>query len=321
MSGTDDIGAEEARMMCCASCGKSELDDIKLMDCNDCKSVRYCSDACQQDHRSQHATKCKERSAELRDEILFRQPEGTHLGDCPLCCVPFPLDRQKFTLTGCCSKVYCKGCSYANWRRQHRENIQVHTCPFCRHPSPNTPEEDNMHSMKRVEANDPSALGYIGLKHFHRGEYDAAFEYLTKAAELGDAGAHYNLSHMYDKGQGVEKDEKKEVYHLEEAAIAGHPDARHNLGFYEWRNGRIDRALKHFIISANLGLDLSLKMLKKYYKDGDVSKEDFAAALRAYQVAVNKSKSPQREAAEKAKYGQRSRLAQNKSIFIASSTT
>ena len=41
-----------------------------------------------------------------------------------------------------------------------------------------------------------------------------------------------------------------------------------------------------------------MKVLKEYYKDGDVSKEDFAAALRAYQVAVNESKSPQREAAK-----------------------
>ena len=40
----------------------------------------------------------------------------------------------------------------------------------------------------------------------------------------------YNLSLMYRDGQGVEKDKKKELYHLEEAAIGGHPDVRHNLG-------------------------------------------------------------------------------------------
>ena len=30
---------------------------------------------------------------------------------------------------------------------------------------------------------------------------------------------------LYRNGLGVEKDEKKELYHLEEAAIGGHPDA------------------------------------------------------------------------------------------------
>jgi TPR repeat protein len=46
------------------------------------------------------------------------------------------------------------------------------------------------------------------------------------------------------EGNGVEKDEKKELHHLEEAAIAGHPVARHNLGCYEGMNGRMERAVK-----------------------------------------------------------------------------
>ena len=56
------------------------------------------------------------------------------------------------------------------------------------------------------------------------------------------------------------------------------------------------------MIAANLGLDLSIESLKKCYKAGDVSKEDFAAALRAHHAAVNAMKSPQREEAEKATF-------------------
>ena len=52
---------------------------------------------------------------------------------------------------------------------------------------------------------------------------------------------------------GVEKDEKKEWYHLEEASIAGHPEARCHLGFLELENDLADRAVKHWIIAANLG--------------------------------------------------------------------
>eukprot|EP00985_Skeletonema_marinoi_P005849 scaffold2553_cov162-Skeletonema_marinoi.AAC.3 len=67
---------------------------------------------------------------------------------------------------------------------------------------------------------------------------------------------------MYYEGQGVEKDKKKDVYHLEQAAIGGHPNARHNLGV------------------------------------GFVSKEGFDEALRARQVAVDFMKSPQRDKAK-----------------------
>ena len=68
---------------CCASCGIAKVDDIKLMPCDDCDLVRYCSDACRNDHKSEHEEVCKMRAAELRDKILFKQPEGSHLGDCP----------------------------------------------------------------------------------------------------------------------------------------------------------------------------------------------------------------------------------------------
>ena len=56
--------------------------------------------------------------------------------------------------------------------------------------------------------------------------------------------------------------------------------------------------MKHWIIAANLGDDDSIKIFKQCYAYGDVSKEDFAAALRAHQAAVNATKSPQREKAE-----------------------
>jgi TPR repeat protein len=98
-------------------------------------------------------------------------------------------------------------------------------------------------------------------------------------------------------GEGVEKDKKKEVYHLEEAAIAGHTFARHNLACYEGINGRHERAVKHWIINAKLGDQKSMEGLKEGYPNGLVSKEDFAAALRAYQAALDATKSPQRDKA------------------------
>ena len=158
---------------------------------------------------------------------------------------------------------------------------------------------ETCHADERVEANDPVALCELGYRHLTEGYYDRAFKYWTKAAEMGDAMAHFNLFIMYSEGQVGEKDETKKIFHLEEAAILGHPHARYNLGCHEWRSGRIDRAVKHYIISATLGHDESIQAVKGLYKDGYVSKEDFAAALRAHHAAVKAMKSPQRrEAAE-----------------------
>ena len=42
---------------------------------------------------------------------------------------------------------------------------------------------------------------------------------MTKATELGDAWAHYQLALSYHHGNGVEKDREKEIFHFEEAAI------------------------------------------------------------------------------------------------------
>jgi len=191
---------------------------------------------------------------------------------------------------------HCFGCFYTN---RIRQGSQVQgTCPFCRHPLPKTEAAAGILLMKRVKVNDPLALNQVGARRLLDGDYEGAFEYLTKAVELGDVDAHYQLSVMYHEGNGVEKDEKKELHHLEEAAIAGHPVARHNLGCYEGMNGRMERAVKHLIIAANLGYDDSIKGLKEYYANGQVSKEDFAAALRAHKAAVDATKSLQREGGE-----------------------
>ncbi|KAK1733468.1 Sel1-like repeat family protein [Skeletonema marinoi] len=291
--------AADMMMMCCASCGTAEVDDIKLKTCTACKSVRYCSVKCQRDHRPQHKRACKKRAAELHDEILFKQP-SSYLGDCPICFLPLPLDETKSTMMTCCSKVICGGCYHSNDVRIHQASLE-RTCPFCRHPAPKSKDEEIKNIMKRVELNDPVATLQMGIRHNKAGDYDGAFQYAKKAASLGDAGGHYELSIFYLEGQCVEKDEKKEVYHLEKAAIGGDAIARHNLGAVEKNNGRMDRAVKHWIIAAKLGCDASLDNLKVCFRGGLVTKEDFAAALRAHQAVIEATKSPQREAAEEAR--------------------
>jgi hypothetical protein len=286
----------------CASCGIAGVDDVKLKLCDGgCDLVKYCSDDCQVNRREQHEKECNKQKAVLHDKELFTQPDGSHLGECPICCLPLPLDISKSVMMPCCSKWICDGCQYANLMREIEGGLE-HRCVYCREPAPKSQEESEKNIMKRIKKyNDPAAMAYMGKRHYNGGYYARAAEYWTKAAELGNKEAHYCMGGLYLEGQGVEKDVKKLVYHCEQAAIGGHPDARYNLAIHEMKNKRADRAAKHFIIAAKLGFEPSLKAVKDLFVKGKVSKEEYAAALRAHQAAVDATKSAEREIAEEAK--------------------
>ncbi len=294
-----DENADTSSSCCCASCGIAQVDDVKLKECTACDLVRYCSDACQKVHRKQHILACEQRAAELRDELLFKQPEGNHLGDCPICMLPLPLEQSKSSIMPCCSKSVCNGCTITYYTQKFDASSSSNpSCPFCREPTPITEKAIEKRRMKRIEANDPMALLAEGFRQFTGKNYTRAFEYYTRAAQLGDVDAHYRLADLYENGKGAEKDEGKHIYHLEEAAIRGHPDARSNLACAEWRHGNIERGVKHWIIAAAQGNDGSIKVLMDVFKAGSISKEDLVAALRAHQAAVDATKSLQREVAE-----------------------
>ena len=294
------VGEEEDGMMFCASCGiAGGDDDITLKKCN-CKLVRYCSVKCQRDHRPKHKQECKKRVAELRDELLFKRPESSHLGDCPICMLPMPLAANESTAYNCCSTFVCNGCELAQnisrgYSRGRASSNEV--CPFCREAVPETKEEWDKQRMKRVDANDPFAMRQEGRKQEDAGDYRSALKYFLTAADLGDAEAHYRLADFYCKGNGVEKNMGKVMYHIEAASIIGHPHARHFLACLEERSGNTEAAVKHWVIAAAQGQVLSMKVLKDEFRKGIVSKDDLATALRAHHAAVNAMKSPQRDMA------------------------
>ena len=152
-------------------------------------------------------------------------------------------------------------------------------------------KEMELNVMKRVEANDPVAMCHKGKMCNIDGDYDGALNICRRQLDWA-MWKRIILSVMYDEGQGVQKDEKKRVHHLEQAAIGGHPEARYNLGCAEADSDSNERAMKHWIIAANLGDDDTLKNVKRGYKNGLVSKEDFASALRAHQAAIDATQSP-----------------------------
>ena len=76
--------------------------------------------------------------------------------------------------------------------------------------------------------------------------------------------------------------------------MGGHEFARSALGDVELNRGNVDRALKHYMIAARAGHDLSLKEVSEGYKGGHVTKDEYATTLRAHQDSQTEMRSEQR---------------------------
>ena len=126
-------------------------------------------------------------------------------------------------------------------------------------------------------------------------DLDKAFQLLFRAAELGSAVAHLNIGYAYETGDGLELDVAKAVHHYEIAAVGGDLMARQNLGCMEVQAGNFERAQKHWAIAASAGDDYALDNVKKGFKLGQVTKDDFATILRAHQKSSDEMKSAHRD--------------------------
>ena len=93
-------------------------------------------------------------------------------------------------------------------------------------------------------------------------------------------------------------DKKKAKHYYELAAMNGSVNARHNLGCVEGQAGNIDRACKHFILSARAGDKLSLDNVKTCFMKGIITKDEYANTLRAYQRRHDEMKSGDRDNVE-----------------------
>ena len=285
MSPTDNNSQPSA----CANCGKGG-EEASMNACNKCDLVVYCNAACKKKHRSKHKKECKKRAAELHDIELFKLPSPPE--DCPICMLPLPSMDTGHKYYSCCGKEICSGCIHAVAIRDKVEQ----KCPFCRTPAPNSDKEIFGQLNKRIEVGDAGAMfslgccyreGIYGLPQ----DYEKALELYHRAGELGCARAYFNIGNSYYNGEGVERDNKKANHYDELAAMRGSPEARYNLGVEEKRKGFMKRALKHALIATVSGYKKSLDIIQIMYKDGDVSKDDYTKALRAYQAYLSEIKS------------------------------
>ena len=255
----------------------------------------------------------------ISDEELFKLPSLNE--ECPICLVPLPHNISGSSYQSCCGKTICRGCTHVAMTKagglvytegNYAFNLtdKPPDCPFCRTAPPTSAKEVKERFRKRMKLGDPLAFFNYGCFFTHgkggcEKDLRKAFGLYLRAAELGSFDAHYALGLAYENGDGVERDKKKSLHHYELAAIAGHPNARHNLGCYEDRVPNLERSLKHYTVAAGMGFTDSLNQIKHMYQCGPryATKADYTKALRTYQSYTNEVKTSERDKA--AAFGER----------------
>ena len=278
----------------CANCAKEGI-GIDMNTCNKCKTAKYCNAACKKKHRKKHKKQCEKRMAELHEEALFKQPPPEE--DCPICFLPMPSLGTGRKYNSCCGKVICSGCIVANKGLKSKD-----LCPFCRTPAPYTHKEIVERAKKRMELNDANAIYVLGICYLG-GQFSVAqntakaLDLYHQAGELGCSDAYFDIAKCYYNGRGVERDQKKAKHYYELAAIKGHTEARHGIGVLETWEGNMNRALKHFTISARGGNSGSVENIRIQFTNGHITKDDYTKAVKSYQAYLNEIKSAQRDEA------------------------
>ena len=248
------------------------------------------------------------------DEDLFKPPPPKD--ECALCFLPLPNVTCNSVFFLCCGKRVCDGCNlkndatrfWSNCKRAMKDPPEPEikkTCAFCREPAKVFSGEEHLQCyQKRMDMNDARAFHSIA-SDYARGDFglpkdmDKAVELYLRAVELGLANACYNISRKYRAGGFLGFDKAKEKHFLKLAAKRGHVDARCNLGLYEYKQGNVDLGVKHLMISAAAGCDVSLKMIGTSYRSKSATKDQFEEALRAHEKAKKDMSSKERDMAKK----------------------
>ena len=191
-----------------------------------------------------------------------------------------------------------------SWLCLSAQKRGLHDCAFCRTPCPDNDADKLAMLLVRAKKKDPAAINFLGEQYFF-GEFGLqkdmrkAVELWAEAADLGSIEAIFSLGNAHHNGHGVEQDEAKSAEFFKKAAIQGHADSRHSLGNHEGKKGNHDRAVRHFLISATMGLKDSFESIKMLFTVGIATKEQYAQALKGYQDAVEATKSHDRDEAKR----------------------
>ena len=124
---------------------------------------------------------------------------------CPICILRLPTLYTGRKYMMCCGKVICSGCLHAPRYDDLGNIVDNRKCAFCRTRWPKSNREVVQSLEKRVELDDPIAIYNMGCDYQdgtcgRPQNHAKALELYHRAAELGYAGAYYNIGYAYKAG-------------------------------------------------------------------------------------------------------------------------
>ena len=246
--------------------------------------------------------------------------------DCPICLLPLPHEPSCTNYCINCGKTVCKGCVFGTVEAHMSDGGDAEkamekaaSCPYCRSDTTSCDDKNALKAlMKRANAGNDEAMYLIGsyyfkgkmglcqdkaegLKWYRRaveaGSGKAARNIGTLKPDAGSGNAAYFLGDCYWQGDGVEQDHDKAFEYFQTAAELGHVYAFLVTGTMLMQRGEIEEGMLNYRKAAISGMsgDSLFNALRNGFRDGIITKDEYAFTLREHQKACNEMKSDGRE--------------------------
>ena len=254
----------------------------------------------------------------------------SHETTCPICFHRLPLQKSEHVYHTCCGQVICDGCVIGQQRTQLKEpqfkelgimiedttpeeeqfrlieqhGNSIYVCPYCRAPFPKGAEELLQRLYDRVEVrNDRDytmALNQLGSfyragKHGLPQNLKKAEELYTKACDLGDPYAAWNLSCLYRNHYPDQKEKARE--YLLRGEILGHYDCTLSLAGHACASDDKEETARLWVKVVCLGGDTSI--LLDLYRFNLLSKDVVATTLRTNKALKDEVTTKRRDFAKR----------------------
>ena len=157
--------------------------------------------------------------------------------------------------------------------------------------------------MKRANAGNSESMNRVGSYYFfgQKGvQQDKAegLRWCHRAVEAGSGRAAMYIGRCYLIGDGVDQDIDKALEYFQKSAELGYIPAFCSIAIMLMANGEIEEGMLNYRKAVMCGYccDDLFRALRDVFKDGYITKEEYAHTLRENQKACNEMKSDAREA-------------------------
>jgi TPR repeat protein len=134
------------------------------------------------------------------------------------------------------------------------------------------------------------AMLRAGVIAYSKGNYKEAFQKYSIAQKKGNFYANSLLADLYNKGNGITKNQKKALELLEDVETVD-GIAAYKLSFYYINKKDYEEAMELLIFAGNNNVKKAQYELSKIYRDGTIAKDDPAKSKFWYEKYEDKSNS------------------------------